>query len=162
MSRTERFFVPVVLSGFTGLIYWETTTFPPIAARFPKLLIASMFLLSFILLVQEWRTRNVAHQEMPEKETIEPSGAAGLGLVSPKARQLLIITSLVMYIILLNYLGFLITTFLFLLVQFLLLGYRKKSTILTVTVCITFIIFLVFEKIFLIIFPEGVILPAIF
>ena len=162
MSRTERFFVPVVLIGFTGLIYWEAATFPSIAARFPKLLIASLFLLSVILLIQEWRTRNVAHEGAPEKETIEPSGGAGFGLVSPKARQILIIASLVAYIILLEYLGFLITTFLFLLVQFILLGYRKKSTILTVTICITFVIFLVFEKIFLIMFPEGVILPDIF
>jgi putative tricarboxylic transport membrane protein len=162
MSRTERFFVPVVLIGLTGLIYGETTTFPAIAARFPKLLIASLFLLSSILLFQEWRTRNVAHQETPEKETIEASAEAGSGLVSPKARQILILVSLVAYIILLEYLGFLVTTFLFLLVQFSLLGYRKKSTILTTTICITAVVFLVFEKIFLIIFPEGVILPALF
>ena len=162
MSRIERFCVPVFLIVFTGMVYWEATTFPTVAARFPKLLIASMFLLSLIFLVQEWKNRNVAHEEAPEKETMEPAGAVAFELVSPTARQILIIASMLVYMILLKYLGFLIATFLFLLVQFSLLGYRKKFTILMVSVCITVVTFFVFKKIFLIMFPEGVILPAIF
>ena len=78
---------------------------------------------------------------------MEPPGSTTLELVSPTARQILIIASMLVYMILLKYLGFLIATFLFLLVQFTLLGYRKKFTILMVSVCITVIIFFVFKKI---------------
>jgi hypothetical protein len=162
VTDKEKLAVPVTLIIFSILCYLKADDFPPMAARFPKLLIVLMLVFSVALLFEEWRKgRTKPLKEAVPEEPHLPDVRTGL-LTTAKARQGLIIAAMIGYLIVLRYLGFLITTFIFLLGQFLLLGYRNKFTSLVAAICTTLIIYFVFTKAFLIMFPEGVILPEIF
>ncbi|MBW2305653.1 MAG: tripartite tricarboxylate transporter TctB family protein [Deltaproteobacteria bacterium] len=161
MSRAERLSVPLTLIVFSALSYLQTTRFPPLAARFPKLVITGILSLSLCLFIKELRSRTPPAEVESEKENAEGLQFGAGGLTMPRARQSLIIVSMIGYIGLLQYLGFVLATLPFLLVQFWLLGYRGIWTVVSVAVCMTLAIYYIFVKIFLIMFPEGIILPGL-
>lgn len=114
------------------------------ASGFPLLMIGLGLLLCVIQLVRQAKAKKEAGEKLLDLSTPEGRAVAFTALV------------LTAYVALLNFLGFLLSTFLFALVSALVMGYRKKGKLVVFALITTFALFLLFAKAFFVPLPRGI------
>lgn len=86
----------------------------------------------------------------------DPETTAGKVDKKERMRLFYMIGSLVLYLILLNFLGYFLSTFIFFLLEFWLLGFKWKTNII-LTFVVTIIYYLVFIEYCSMVFPRGIV-----
>jgi len=75
---------------------------------------------------------------------------------NPK-KFILLIIFLVLYVKVMEYFGFIISTFLFLIITIIVMGYTKKTNVIIISIAITSVIYILFQVGFEILLPEATI-----
>lgn len=125
------------------------------AGSFPRLIAALLILLSIILILSklnELRKRKPAEEKVSNKERM----SAFYG-----EYRLVILTTAVffVYIFLLQFIGFVVSTILFIIGAAILIGYRKRKEVLTISavaVILTLSMYFFFENVLHVRFPSGI------
>jgi putative tricarboxylic transport membrane protein len=139
-----------ILSCIIGIIsYVLTLNFPtfgksgvPGPEFFPRILAILFLIISVIQISKSFVEKNTKTQEIEKVDYI---------------RMLILIGLFAFYILFLDILGFFITTIIFLMILQKLVSVKFKTSIF-VTVIIIMIIFLIFDKLFCVSLPVGIIL----
>ncbi len=159
-------FVGLILIIFSGFMYYQASQLPPAmfgalgADIFPKILFALLALFGATLLIQSfWKVRKetLASQQEPDRDktlsvTTEPKGVAYYKYV------IIGFASFMVYVILMYYLGYLISTLFFLPVLMWILGPKTKTaaiTIVLVSLGLTIGMQVVFARLLKVFLPEG-------
>ena len=137
-------------TGLIIFVFWTVIWFfvipLQVAGRresfFPVVVTIFILISSFFLLVISWKVapNKISHESLGKKEIIH--------FIS-------IVFMLLIYIVLIDFLGFFIPTFLFLIITMLLLRVRDRKVIILVTFVLLFSIYFIFEKLLKISLPKG-------
>lgn len=153
--------IGLALIGVGVIIYIQGGNLPSLneayfnAGSFPRLIAALLILLSIFLIlskVNELRKRKPAEDKVSNKERMTAFYVE---------YRLVILTTAVffVYIFLLQFIGFVVSTILFIIGAAILIGYRKRKevlTISTVAVILTLTIYFFFENVLYVRFPSGI------
>lgn len=140
------FFLFMLIHAFS---LHEIRRFGEVGSGFwPLLILSSATILSFILLIKEWRLKGGEKEgRLGEKE--EDFGKNRL-------KVFLSILCLLFYVIGMPFIGFILSTFIFILIFIFVLGERRKWRLMLSPLLVTGLIVLVFGKLITIPLPKGV------
>ena len=126
----------------------EVRRFGEVGSGFWPLLVLSLAtLLSFALLIKEWRSKSQVMEEKSE-------GERGLSL-GGRRRVVLSIICLLFYVVAMPFIGFILSTLLFIYPFVLALGERRKWVLVVSPPLVTALIVLVFAKFITMPLPKG-------
>lgn len=132
----------VILLLLSFAAYYEATTFTLGTDAFPKAVLIVIMILAAVQLILAFKPRPVI-QSVPSTETLNVNRMVAMGAL------------LLIYIIAIQMVGYFIVTPLFLIGSMFLLGRRDLKTILVVTACVVFVIYLVFRTFIYVPVPLG-------
>lgn len=153
--------IGLALIGLGLVIYVRGGNLPSLneayfnAGSFPRLIAGLLILLSIILIfskVNELRKRKPVKDKVSNKEKI---------IAFYREYRLVILTTTLffVYIFLMQFLGFVVSTILFIIGAAILIGYRKRKEVLTIStiaVILTLTIYFFFENVLYVRFPSGI------
>lgn len=133
------------------LVFWISKDFPSSktgigVSTFPKLLAGVLIIFSIIIIIQAIKNSSFSKKEPTFKEF-------------KKGHKLIIavIIILIIYIQMLEVLGFILSSFLLLITLMFIFGERRKIILLLVPLLFSVILYLVFSKMAMVFLPEGII-----
>ncbi|WP_422124371.1 tripartite tricarboxylate transporter TctB family protein [Planococcus sp. X10-3] len=153
--------IGLALIGLGLVIYIRGGNLPSLneaffnAGSFPRLIAGLLILLSIILILSklnELRKRKPVEDKVSNKERMSAFYAE---------YRLVILTTAVffVYIFLLQFIGFVVSTILFIIGAAILIGYRKRKEVVTISavaVILTLTIYFFFENVLHVRFPSGI------
>lgn len=153
--------IGLVLIGLGLLIFIQGGNLPSLneaffnAGSFPRMIAAVLILLSILLILSklnELRKMEPAEDKVSNKERLA---------AFYKEYKLVILTTAVffVYIFLLQFIGFVVSTILFIIGTAILIGYRKRKEVMTISavaVILTLTIYFFFENVLYVRFPSGI------
>lgn len=140
------FFLLMLIHAFS---LHEIRRFGEVGSGFwPLLVLSSATLLSFILWIKEWRLKGVEMEEGPE----EKEGHSR----ETRVKVILSILCLLLYVIVMPFIGFILSTLLFVFPLIFVLGERRKWILMLSPPLVTGLIVLVFGKLISMPLPKGV------
>lgn len=153
--------IGLVLIGLSLVIYIQGGNLPSLneaffnAGSFPRMIAAVLILLSIILILSklnELRKKKPAEDKVSSKERLAAFYTE---------YKLVILTTAVffVYIFLLQFIGFVVSTILFIIGAAILIGYRKRKEVVTISavaVILTLTIYFFFENVLYVRFPSGI------
>ncbi|WP_404335454.1 tripartite tricarboxylate transporter TctB family protein [Planococcus rifietoensis] len=153
--------IGVTLIALGAVIYLQSNDFPALnevhldAGSFPKLIAGLLILLSLMLIIKQGLVL------MKSKSTGERQGAGESARDFYNEYKLVILTLLVffIYIFLMQFIGFVVSTIVFIIFTGLLVGSRAKKDIMVITivsVAITLGTYFFFENFLNVRFPSGI------
>ncbi|RAZ67073.1 tripartite tricarboxylate transporter TctB family protein [Planococcus maitriensis] len=153
--------IGVALIALGAVIYFQSNDFPALnevhldAGSFPKLIAGLLILLSLMLIIKQGLVL------MKSKSAGERQGAGERARDFYKEYKLVILTLLVffVYIFLMQFIGFVVSTIAFIIFTGLLVGSRAKKDIMVITivsVAITLGTYFFFENFLNVRFPSGI------
>lgn len=133
------------------LVFWISRGFPSSktgigVSTFPKLLAGLLIIFSIIIIIQA-----IKNSSFSEKEPIFKEFKKGHKLI------IAVIIILIIYIQMLEVLGFILSSFLLLITLMFIFGERRKIILLLVPLLFSVILYLIFDKIAMVFLPEGII-----
>lgn len=134
--------ISIVLLGFLATLAMQLSSIPDVSRNYPTLLIVVAAVMSAILLIKS--VIRYRHDEMVETNVV-----GQLKIILPFC--LLIIA----YFILMGYLGYIISTVLFIVTALCYLRMKNKVAILILALAMTVIIYFVFSKYLIVVLPSG-------
>lgn len=148
MGKKADIVISIALFIFCGLYFYLSLSFTPQARFLPQYVIALLFLLTIGLFISALpkKTKNDA-QDNVEKKKEEP-------IIFKRVMGVLIISLL--YVFLLDKIGFYITTAFYLTIVMYFLGIKNYKLILFITVFFTSIIFIIFKFLLEVSTPKGI------
>lgn len=133
------------------LVFWISKDFPSSktgigVSTFPKLLAGLLIIFSIVIIIQAIKNSSFSKKEPTFKEF-------------KKGHKLIIavIIILIIYIQMLEVLGFILSSFLLLITLMFIFGERRKIILLVVPMLFSVILYLVFSKMAMVFLPEGII-----
>ena len=133
------------------LVFWISKDFPSSktgigVSTFPKLLAGLLIIFSIVIIIQAIKNSSFSKKEPTFKEF-------------KKGHKLIIavIIILIIYIQMLEVLGFILSSFLLLITLMFIFGERRKIILLLVPLLFSVILYLVFSKMAMVFLPEGII-----
>lgn len=133
------------------LVFWISKDFPSSktgigVSTFPKLLAGLLIIFSIVIIIQAIKNSSFSKKEPTFKEF-------------KKGHKLIIavIIILIIYIQMLEVLGFILSSFLLLITSMFIFGERRKIILLLVPLLFSVILYLVFSKMAMVFLPEGII-----
>lgn len=133
------------------LVFWISKDFPSSktgigVSTFPKLLAGLLTIFSSVIIIQAIKNSSFSKKESTFKEF-------------KKGHKLIIavIIILIIYIQMLEVLGFILSSFLLLITSMFIFGERRKIILLLVPLLFSVILYLVFSKMAMVFLPEGII-----
>ena len=142
MYKNELYFaIGAVVSSI--LIVWQSFTYSISSSLFPRFISLLLLILSFILLIKSWKFYLKKEQE---KKSIGHSSVSWAAIVKNPIFVLFILMFLYVYGI--TYLGYFISTVLFIGVTMFLLGQGRRNLLFVIFIAILFtvLLFCVFSK----------------
>lgn len=153
--------IGLVLIGLGLLIFIQGGNLPSLneaffnAGSFPRMIAAVLILLSILLILSklnELRKMEPAEDKVSNKKRLA---------AFYKEYKLVILTTAVffVYIFLLQFIGFVVSTILFIIGTAILIGYRKRKEVMTISavaVILTLTIYFFFENVLYVRFPSGI------
>jgi len=147
------------LGGFLILLsvlsYIETLSYPYESAYYPRFIIMLLAILGVATVVTEIiKLKKATDIKQAEKSSKDEKIAFWM---IPRVRKvtMMIFGSLV-YMVVMNYVGFFVTTSVYLPVMMRLLGIRKLRTVFLSTFVVVFVIYMIFVAFLNVPFPEGI------
>ncbi len=135
--------------GVTALSAWfavQSFSYPESSSQFPRSISAAMLVLSVVLLL-----RILAKRPASTKKADVDSAAS-----RPSMTPLAVFVSIALYIVALQYLGYIVATVLYMLGSMAYFGQKRFAVSLLVTVLFVAFIYLMFVRFFGLRLPEGV------
>ncbi len=133
------------------LVFWISKDFPSSktgigVSTFPKLLAGLLIIFSIVIIIQAIKNSSFSKKEPTFKEF-------------KKGHKLIVavIIILIIYIQMLEALGFILSSFLLLITLMFIFGERRKIILLVVPLLFSVILYLVFSKMAMVFLPEGII-----
>lgn len=133
------------------LVFWISKDFPSSktgigVSTFPKLLAGLLIIFSIVIIIQAIKNSSFSKKEPTFKEF-------------KKGHKLIVavIIILIIYIQMLEVLGFILSSFLLLITLMFIFGERRKIILLLVPLLFSVILYLVFSKMAMVFLPEGII-----
>ncbi|NQU99409.1 MAG: tripartite tricarboxylate transporter TctB family protein [Parcubacteria group bacterium] len=141
----------ICLSLVSFLVFWISKGFPSSKTgigvnAFPKLLAGLLIIFSIIIIIQA-----IKNSSFSKKEPIFKEFKKGHKLI------IAVIIILIIYIQMLEVLGFILSSFLLLITLMFIFGERRKIILLLVPLLFSVILYLVFSKMAMVFLPEGII-----
>lgn len=151
---TKDTYLAVFIIVLSICAYAVSYPYPYNSAYFPRFIIILLGFLGAIMLVKELKKGKPAPQI---KKTATPESRAGISSWRQSApyKVILMAASSIVYLILIDNVGFFVTTLFYLLVMVRLLGVRSFRTNAISTVVVVFFIYLIFGMFLKVPFPEG-------
>ena len=147
------------LGGFLILLsilsYIETLSYPYESAYYPRFIIMLLAFLGVATVVTEIiKLKKTTDIKQAEKSSNDEKIAFWM---MPRVRKvtMMIFGSLV-YMVVMNYVGFFVTTSVYLPIMMRLLGIRKLKTVFLSTFVVVFVIYMIFVAFLNVPFPEGI------
>lgn len=133
------------------LVFWISKGFPSSkrgigVSTFPKLLAGVLIIFSIIIIIQA-----IKNSFFSKKEPIFKEFKKGHKLI------IAVIIILIIYIQMLEALGFILSSFLLLITLMFIFGERRKIILLVIPLLFSVILYLVFSKMAMVFLPEGII-----
>lgn len=153
--------IGIVLIVFCAIIFWKSGSFPEGneaqlgAGSFPVLIASLLSLLALLLVIlkaKELFQQKAERSKVDVKEYLK-------GFYAEYKLVILTLLIFVIYIFLMQFIGFIVTTILFIIATGLLIGSRKKKDIMTVSivaVAVTLTTYYFFENVLYVRFPTGI------
>jgi len=113
-----------------------------------------------IIIWQEWkekRKRDMKHEETLETHEVDEDDETSVTL---SKKVFLFMISTLLYLILINYVGFIISTILFMPSLMLILGTKSKKIVIILPIITTVVLYFLFNNLLGIPLPEGVLLQG--
>jgi len=141
----------IFLLLFSFFVFWISRSFPSSktgigVSTFPKLLAGALIIFSIIIIIQA-----IKNSSFSKKEPIFKEFKKGHKLI------IAVIFLLIVYIQMLEALGFILSSFLLLMILMFIFGERRKTILLVVPLLFSVILYLVFSKMAMVFLPEGII-----
>ena len=141
----------IFLLLFSFFVFWISRSFPSSktgigVSTFPKLLAGALIIFSIIIIIQA-----IKNSSFSKKEPIFKEFKKGHKLI------IAVIFLLIVYIQMLEALGFILSSFLLLIILMFIFGERRKTILLVVPLLFSVILYLVFSKMAMVFLPEGII-----
>jgi hypothetical protein len=137
--------------------YIESRSYPVDSRYFPQFIILIIALLGFATLIKELKSFFKRREVDRTGEGSDNGKIAFWRMPSVQKVSMMIISSLI-YMVIMGYVGFFVTTTVYLPIMMLLLGIRKARTIVLSTGIVVVLIYLVFMKFLSVPFPEGILI----
>ena len=147
------------LGGFLILLsvlsYIESLSYPYESAYFPRFIIMLLAILGVATVVKEIIKHKKA-SDIKQSETSSRDEKIAFWMI-PKVRKVaLMIFSSLVYMVVMNYVGFFVTTSVYLPIMMRFLGIRKLKTLFLSTFVVVFVIYMLFVAFLNVPFPEGI------
>ncbi|PAV30777.1 hypothetical protein CIL05_03375 [Virgibacillus profundi] len=153
--------IGILLILLSALIYFNSGDFPQLnethldPGSYPKLLALLLFLLSLILVIKS------SVNLLKSKTSLFDSGIKDFLKKQWKEYKLVVYSLVILglYILLLNVLGFIISSIAFIIAAGLLIGPKKKKDLITISIVsfvVTFGVYFFFENVLYVRFPNGI------
>jgi hypothetical protein len=135
--------------------YLETLSYPINSAYFPRFIIVLLALLGVATVLKEIIQREMS-KDINQKEALPKDEKVALW-VTPKVKKVsVMVFSSLVYMVVMNYVGFFVTTSVYLPIMIRLLGIRKLRTIFLSSFLVVFFIYLIFVVFLHVPFPDGI------
>ncbi len=134
--------ISIVLLGFLASLAVQLPDIPDISRTYPTVLIAVAALMSVILLV-----KSVLRYKTDE--TVETNVIGQMKIIVPFCLMI------VAYLLLMNWLGYIVDTVLFILASLIYLRLKSKVAMVAIAVIMTVVIYLVFTQYLIVVMPFG-------
>ncbi|MCM3762984.1 tripartite tricarboxylate transporter TctB family protein [Alkalihalobacillus oceani] len=133
-------FIAVFLLVFLSFLWQVNNEAPPRASQYPKYLLLFSYLLTMGLLITSLRKKSA------------PSKKANAG----SYKQIMIITLItVIYVAMMNYLGFGVSTFVYMFTVLWILEVRRLVIVILVPLLTTAILYFIFNNLLMVLLPQG-------
>ncbi len=152
---TKDFYLGVFLVLLSLLAYIETRSYPVNSAYFPRFILLIIALLGAATILKELKP--LLKNGKVERGADLPEGGRVAFWRLPTVRKVsMMIFSSLAYMVIMGYVGFFVTTSIYLPVMMRLLGIRKPRTIWLSTGIVVISIYLIFGKFLSVPFPDGI------
>ncbi len=152
---TKDFYLGVFLVLLSLLAYIETRSYPVNSAYFPRFILLIIALLGAATILKELKP--LLKNGKVERGADLPEGGRVAFWHQPTVRKVsMMIFSSLAYMVIMGYVGFFVTTSIYLPVMMRLLGIRKPRTIWLSTGIVVISIYLIFGKFLSVPFPDGI------
>lgn len=152
---TKDLYLGGVLILLSVLCYIESLSYPYQSAYFPRFIILLLAFLGIAAVVKEIITYGKSIGREPDQSLSADEKIAVWRM--PKVRKVaMMIFSSLAYMVVMNYVGFFVTTAAYLPVMMRLLGIRRLRTIFVSTFVVVFVIYMIFVAFLNVPFPEGI------
>ena len=149
----QELFFPLLFLTLGIFVFIESNSFPETAAFFPKLLSVLLIFFSLIIFINILQKNNI------EKNKI--NGNYNTKKITSKEGNnktvYILLIGLILYTILIKYLGYVVSTIILVYYTIFSLNYEKKRSILFISIIIGFILYFIFKYIFKTPLPPGII-----
>lgn len=134
--------ISIVLLGFLATLAMQLSSVPDVSRNYPTLLIVVAAIMSAILLIKSAiRYRHA--------EVVETNVVGQLKIILPFCLMI------IAYLILMGYLGYIISTVVFMIAALCYLRMKNKIAIVILALAMTVIIYFVFSKYLIVVLPFG-------
>lgn len=154
--------VSIFMILLSALAYYGSRSFSEMAQIFPTYIIYVLAVLSFMLLIKTFNKDNYKHIEKEVdqktgevKEVVEKAEVVTIDKEGSK-RVLITIIATIFYIYIMNYLGFFVTTYLFMFILFSLLKVDNLMVKILVPLFTSAFVFLIFRVFLTVPTPKGI------
>jgi len=126
--RNTNIYLSITLIILSIIVFIESLKLPNIDAQFPKLISISLFITAIILVISSLKIKT---QEKKKEYNYWRAG--------------IVIVGLILYILILRWLGYLLSTGLLITYVIFILGYNKRKQIIVVAIVATVVLYLIFK-----------------
>ena len=134
--------ISVVLLGFLASLAMQLSEIPDVSRNYPTILIAVAALMSGFLLVKSVLKYKTA-------EVVETNVVGQLKIILPFCLMI------IAYLILMGYLGYIISTVVFMIAALCYLRMKNKIAVVILALAMTIVIYFVFSKYLIVVLPFG-------
>jgi putative tricarboxylic transport membrane protein len=148
-------YAAVILLVFCGIVYGVASSYPDQSAYFPRIIIVLLASMSAALLGRAFLARR---RERAERQQGQPQAARKLAFWKREVfrKVVLMVAGAMIFIGVMDFAGFYLTSMVYLPLMTWLLGVRKPRTILLSSFAVLFFIYLVFTAFLRVPLPEGI------
>ena len=147
------------LGGFLILLsvlcYIESLSYPYESAYFPRFIIMLLAILGVATVVKEI-IKHKKSSDIKQSETSSRDEKIAFWMIPRVRKVALMIFSSLVYMVVMNYVGFFVTTSVYLPIMMRFLGIRKLKTLFLSTFVVVFVIYMLFVAFLNVPFPEGI------
>ena len=154
ISKKWDIVICLVLSAIVGVFALELREITPVARVYPMCIIIGCYVMIAIILVQSLAGIKKAKDINAEKMEKSPSGEMPLSKKTI-ARILIYCTAILAYILLIQILGYIISTIIFAVFSLVYQKNRSKLVVVIFPIAVTLIMYFVFSKFLFVTLPAG-------
>ena len=134
--------ISIVLLGFLATLAMQLSEIPDVSRNYPTLLIAVAAIMSAILLIK-------SAIRYKSDEVVETNVVGQLKIILPFCLMI------IAYLILMGYLGYIISTVVFMIAALCYLRMKNKIAVVILALAMTIVIYFVFTKYLIVVLPFG-------